>query len=294
MHFLYQIDYPLFLHTFSAKASPLEYAYYLSDYIAGELQRLAAESTLHDKWLNFEVIRRLSIRAEKSDEILDVRGTAGALRRIWLAEPGFLYQTAAYFNRNNFVKEAMGEFLSTAENIDFTVFLSNSYPIRQTALDLEARNVLLKQFARSSTDVRLEAFLRTAYGLWEQYFQSSVTTGNFSSDDFLLTDYRDFVVNYYNLLVSNQDLVASMYAVITMLDQLDSEWAASIYQQTARFKLYHSHLYLMSCSCKNRGLHDAGLLRAYDQLTAQPIQQARYGSEIIQRHFATAKKNPTN
>jgi hypothetical protein len=294
MHFLFQIDYPLFLSTLSSKVYPLEYAYYLANYTIAELQRLADEASLHDKWLNFEVIRCLSRQAEKNSSAVEIRGVVQALRRIWATDTDFICQVAAYFHRSSFVQKALGEFLATTDDIEFSTFLKNSYPVRQAALDLEPRNIQLKQFAESAPNEQLKAFLCAAYDLWDKFIQDCITTGNFASDDLLLTDYFDTVVNYYDIVISDPDIVASMHAVITILEQLDSQWAVSANQQTARFKLLHSQLYLMSFSCKNRGLKNAELLGAYIRLTTHPIRQARFRTQNLQRYFDVIKKNLGN
>lgn len=291
LSFLFHLNYTCFLNALSHLQSPTDFVFYFQSLKKEDLLKVANESSLSNKWLNFELIRQIIEKEQKEtiDE-LETEAVKNILNRIKLNDFNFLRQTAIYFHRSRLFNAALGVFLTSVNNAQMEEIISD-FSIDKYAFHLKTRDDLLNYFANPALEEQLDLLLKIIFDKWKLYFDNILTTKDYHQNDILLTDFANYVVYYHTRKTDDNDLISSMENLIEKIKFIDSEWTTSSSQQLTKFHLYHSELYLLTYAYKNRKLNNPQMLTNYESIVNDKIQRSRYVSDETEKHFEIGKKN---
>ncbi len=289
--FLFHLNYSCFLNALSYLQSPSDFVFYFQSFKKEDLLKVANETSLSNKWTNFEIIRQISEKEhiENIDE-LEIVAIKNILDRIKLNDFNFFKQTAIYFHRSRLFNASLGVFLVSVNNTEMEEIISD-FPIDKYAFHIKTRDELLNHYAKTSSEDQLDLFLELTFNKWKRYFDNILRTEDFYQNSILLTDFANFVVHYHTRKTTDDVLVSSMENLIQKIKFIDSEWSNSSSQQLTKFHLYHSELYLLTYSYKYKKLNNPQMLTNYESIIYDKIQRLRYVSEETEQFFEIGKKN---
>lgn len=289
--FLFHLNYTCFLDALPHLQSPTDFVFYFQSFKKEDLLKVANESSLSNKWLNFELIRQIIEKEHKEtiDE-LEIEAVKNVLDRIKLNSFNFLKQTAIYFHRSRLFNAALGILLTSVNNAQMEEIISD-FSIDKYAFHIETRDELLNHYAKTVSEVQLDLFLELIFNKWKRYFDNILTTEDFYQNSILLTDFANFVVYYHTRKTADNDLISSMENLIEKIKFIDSEWLTSSSQQLTKFHLYHSELYLLTYAYKYKKLNNPQMLMNYESIINNKVQRSRYASDETEQLFEIGKKN---
>ncbi|NLL27704.1 MAG: hypothetical protein GX259_02815 [Bacteroidales bacterium] len=289
--FLFHLNYTYFLNALSHLQSPFEFVFYFQSLKKENLLKVANESSLSNKWLNFELIRQ--IIEKESKETIDkseIECIKNVLDRIKLSDFNFLKQTVTYFHRSRLFNASLGVFLVSVNNVEMEEIILD-FSIDKYAFHIEARDVLLDYYKKHASDEQLDLFLEVIFNKWKHYFYNILTTEDFYHNGILLTDFANYVVHYHIRKTADNDLISSMENLIQKIKFIDSEWSTSSSQQLTKFHLYHSELYLLTYAYKYKKLNTPQMLTNYESIINDQVQRSRYLSNETQQLLEIGKNN---
>jgi len=291
LSFLFHLNYICFINALSHLQSPTDFVFYFQGFKKEDLLKVANESSLSNKWLNFELIRQIIEKEQKEtiDEF-EIEVLKNVLDRIKLIDFSFVKQTAIYFHRSRLFNAALGVFLTSVNNAQMEEIISD-FSIDKYDFHIKTRDELLNYFAKPVSEEQLDAFLKLIFNKWKLYFDNILTTEDFYQNSILLTDFANYVVHYHTRKTDDNDLIFSMESLIQKIKFIDSEWSTSSSQQLTKFYLYHSELYLLTYAYKNKKLNNPQMLTNYESIIYDKIQLSRYVSDETKKHFEIGKKN---
>jgi L-rhamnose mutarotase len=291
LSFLFHLNYTYFLNSLSYLQSPTDFVFYFQSLKKEDLIKIANESSLSNKWLNFELIRQIIEKEHKEtiDES-EIGAVKNILDRIKLNDFNFLKQTTIYFHRSRLFNASLGVFLVSVNNPEMEEIISG-FSIDKYAFHSKTRDELLNHYAKPVSEEQLDLFLELIFNKWKRYFDNILTTEDFYQNSILLTDFANFVVHYHTRKTADNDLVSSMENLIQKIKFIDSEWSTSSSQQLTKFHLYHSELYLLTYAYKYKKLNNPQILTNYESIINDKVQRSRYVSDETQQLFEIGRKN---
>lgn len=291
LSFLFHLDYTYFLNSLSHLQSPTDFVFYFQSFKKEDLIKIANESSLSNKWLNFELIRQIIEKEHKEtiDES-EIEAVKNILDRIKLNDFNFLKQTAIYFHRSRLFNASLGVFLVSVNNAEMEEIISD-FSIDKYAFHIKTRDELLNHYAKLVSEEQRDLFLELIFNKWKRYFDNILTTEDFYQNSILLTDFANFVVHYHTRKTGDNDLVSSMETLIQKIKFIDSEWSTSNSQELTKFHLYHSELYLLTYAYKYKKLNNPQMLTNYESIINDKVQRSRYVSDETQQLFKIGRKN---
>ena len=289
--FLYSLNYTYFINSLLHLQSPNDFVFYFQSLEKEAILKIANESSLSDKWLNFEIIRQI-IEKENKENIdeAEIEIVKNVLDRIRFKDFNFLKQTVIYFHKSRLFNASLGVFLKSVNNPQLEEIISD-FSIDKYASYLKTRDELLNYFAKSASDEQLNLLLKLIFNKWKLYFHNILTTEDFYQNSILLTDFANYIVHYYSRTTGDNDLISSMENLIEKIKFIDSDWTTSKSQQLKKFHLHHSELFLFTFAYRNKKLHSPQILTKYESLINDRIQLSRYVSEETKSYFEQGKQN---
>ena len=292
LSFLYKINFTFFIKALSFLENPSEFVFYLQSFKKEELLKIANESTISNKWLNFELIRQIIKKESKeSYEELETESIKAVLGRIKYSDFGFLKQTVKYFHRSKLFNASLGAFLVSIEESKIEEIISECFTIDTYSFNLEARDTFREQFVELASDDQFNFLHTLIFNKWKLYFNEIHTTEEFYQNGLLITDFANFIVYYHTNLTDDNTLVLMIDELIEKVRFIDSEWSCSSSQQITKFHLYHSELFLLTFAYRNKKLSVLQLLERYEELINNRIHLSRYVSEETRNLFNQGRQN---
>jgi hypothetical protein len=274
--FFNKINFPYFLKAISAIGNPQTFVFYLQSFKVERLNQLANEPSLKNKWLNFELIRQIEEKNRNDNfEKLDCVAIKNALSKIEAEDFDFFKQTIQYFNSSIIFNSSLGELVASFPD-DKIIKAIDSFEINKYAFHIKARYEFLESFTANCSNHAQEILLNRIFERWNSFFNNLFSDADFYQNDLLITDFADFVLQYYTIMVAEEEILLHLNVAMGKIKYIDSEWSISESQHLTRFHLYYSQLYLLSYAYRNKKLNDAQILQTFSGLRQNTIQILRY------------------
>ncbi len=278
--FLYHLSFKHFLQAASALKMPNAIVFYLQSFGKGELNRLAVEPTLTYKWLNFELVRQILKKyANNSFDESDRIAVMTALEKMRAADFNFFKQTVRYFAKNGPFNTALGKLLAVSSNSEIAETISECFVLNMDAQLFEARNSFLLSFLSCSNQEQKKFVLEAVYQKWNLFCERLPRSDVPFLNNLLVTDFQNFIIEYYALLFTKENLILVLRDLILKIEYLESEWANSQSRQMTNFFLYYSRVLVCSEAFKRAGFNDKGLSDLFSELQLNLVLHARYLNE---------------
>lgn len=281
IRFLYEINLPIFIEILSKQQNVSNIIFYLQSFNFDELIKIANESSLTNKWINFEIVRQLVEKENKKPLISDeeIRITNNVLIRINNSNFDFFKQSIKYFSRSKLFNSALGISLTEIEDDKITEIISECLLFDRYSNNLENRDVLKKQFCNSANDEKAKIFFTSIFNKYESFLKDLYQDEKFYLNNILLTDFVNYLLHYYIYYVDDDLLVKKLKSFLNNLIFIDSEWAISETQQITKFHLYSSELYIIFYAIKKRNLNNNEIYTLHNKFSNNKILFKRYTSE---------------
>ncbi len=274
--FFNKINFPYFIKAISALGNPQTFVFYLQSFKVEKLNQLANEPSLKNKWLNFELIRQIAEKnRDENFEKANCFAIKNCLTKIEAEDFDFFKQTIQYFNSSIIFNASLGELVASFSD-EKIIKAVDCFEIDKYSFHQAARNSFLESFTANCSDHNQEILLNRIFERWNSFFNVLFLDNGFYQNDLLITDFADFVLQYYTILVTEKEILRQLEIVMNKIKHIDSDWSTSKSQHLTKFHLYHSQFYLLSYAYRNKKLNDTQILQTFSELKQNTIQINRY------------------
>ncbi|TGK45940.1 hypothetical protein [Leptospira bouyouniensis] len=279
IQFFVTIHFPYFVKVLSAVVHPLTFVFYLQNFKVEILNQLANEPLLKNRWLNFELIRKITIECPNQIfQLAECIAITNALRKIESDDFSFFQQTIKYFTKSIIFNASLGELTASfsEENI---IRVIDCFEFNKYSSFLAARDKFLDYFLANCSEQSKLILLENTYERWVTFIEQLFLEDDFFLNELLITDFANFVVLYYTTQVEDQEIIQQLKTILNNIKYINSEWSLSETNELSKYHLYNSQLYLLSFAYRNKELIDSHVIQLFAELKQDDIQILRYCSD---------------
>lgn len=281
IRFLFELNFTIFIEILSKQQNVSNIIFYLQSFNFDKLIKIANESSLSNKWINFEIVRQLIKKEIKSSTISDeeIRIVKDVLIRINNDNFDFFKQSIKYFSGTKLFNSALGIALTEIEDDKITEIVSECFVFDKYSNNLENRDFLKEQFCNSADDEKTKILFTLVFNQYERFLKDLYQDEKFYLNNILLTDYANYILDYYVSYVDDEMIVSKLKKILNIVIFIDSEWAISESEQITKFNLYNSEIHILTYAYKNKNLKIQEVATLYNELLNNKILHERYASE---------------
>ncbi len=294
---LYILNYELFIRALNNLSTPQSFIFYLQSFTKQQLFPISEEKSLTNKWLNFELIRQITKQETVEDlnnqNILLVKNCLLKL----VSNNSFFKQSILYFPKSLIFNNALAETLALNSNELLKNVINDCFKINKYTFYHKAKNSFKDSFKKSVPKNRYVEMLEQIYNKWETFYNQLRYSDEYQND-LLLTDYCDFIVEYYYEKFDNSDIVDNMNNCFNDLKYIDSIWTKSQMQQTTIFNLLLTRLYLLTYVFKEKNIKNKHIVKSFSDFESNNILINRFIGEkrynliqIMKENIESTKNN---
>ena len=253
-HFLFHLDFDAYVFQLNLLDHPEANVFYLQDLKYDQLILISSHSSSINCWTLIELIRQLCKNLKKDDAVDSARakGVLNCLNVLHLKCSSFHAQSIPFFQDSPTFNSAFGQHLGFLDNTTITKTFSELLPIDKYDFHAAARLELLNNIPEGKVDL----VLKTVFNRWSSFFDKLTHDKDYYQSSILLTDYADYIVNYYVRQVDDEDLKQMLIECISSAAWLNSEWFENESQQITKFNLYLTKIFLLSHGLAHKKLSD--------------------------------------
>lgn len=276
--FMFYLNYKFYIKLVNNFTKPLEFIFFFQSLNENELVKISSEKGILNNWASFELIRQILKRGDDSNEIKIKLSDAICERLVQIKQNNFefLKQTISHFENKILFNSSLGKFLTTVTKIELEDIVTTSLLIDKYAFKNKAKNYLLNYYSENSTDKQLDTLLSLIYKKWESFYETLYFDKEFYSNSIVLTDYCEFIVEYFISLKTNNEIIEITNEQIENLLNIDSIWFKNQTNQITYFYLYISKLYLLSHAYKFKKLNDSTVELTFKKIKEDTIILSRF------------------
>ncbi|MCL2116508.1 MAG: hypothetical protein FWH29_09850 [Methanobrevibacter sp.] len=250
LSFMKNCNFDIFLNTLSKIDDIFLIYLFLQNLDENELIKVA-DSNLKNKWLNVELIRRiLNIEKDRLPEE-SFNAIINSLERVHEKDYTFFKDLIKYFNKTQFNKSnlfnrALGNFLASLPNPKIEEIFNECFEMSKSYLSINYKTTLLNQFGDNADEEKTKFFVSIVFKKYEEFLEMSMKSEDFYHNDLLITDFANFIIHYYDMMLTDKEIVNQLSTLFKSINYIDSEWFISLSQQITKLYFYYSKIYLLS------------------------------------------------
>ena len=265
--FFFQFDFKLFVNHLGSLNHPETVVFYLQSFSENALLEISNSYNQNNKWVHFELIRQI---VEKEDENYDVKSKSiqpikKSLKILHDNNIDIYKQTISFFHRSKAFNSALGYQMEDLKENEIIEIFDSIIPLNKYNNNLEPRTILLEEFSKGVSKEIYQLGLKTGFNRWKKLYTSIIDNEDSYQSDVLITDYANFIVQYYTQL-SDKEIIDLINNSCKKLIWINSEWFKSQTQQITKYNLYLTEVYFLSYVYKNKELSNPETLHLIDQL----------------------------
>ncbi|REE07805.1 hypothetical protein DFQ09_111135 [Winogradskyella pacifica] len=272
---LYILNFGLFIKALKNLSSPQSFIFCLQSFTREQLFAISEEKSLTNKWFNFELIRQTT-RHELEENLnnQNVRLVKNCLLKL-VSDTSFFKQSVLYFPKSKIFNNALAETLALNSNKLQEDIISDCFEISKHTFYHEAKNIFKDNFKKSATEDRYLEMLEQVHNKWETFY-NKISNSDEYQDDLLLTDYCDFIVEYFYEKFDDSDIIDNMNNCFNDLQYIVSIWTESQTQQITTFNLLLTRLYLLTYAFKGKEMNNKEMLKSFSDFESNSILISRF------------------
>lgn len=275
--FLFQINFTKFLKALNNLANPQTIVFYLQSFQKENILKLANEPSIKNKWINFEIIRQIIEKEQRTGfELNELEAVKNTFERIIKEDFNFTKQVIVFFNRSKLFNASLGELLVKLTQSQIEDIVSSCFAFDNSHSNIDIKNVLKDHFNNNSDDNQKLFFYQTIFNKWNSYFDSLFKLTDFYQNDILLTDYADFILIHYELTLTENDIIIKIDELANKIKFIDTEWSISESNQKTKFNLYYSQLYLLFLIFEHKKIENSDTENIFEELNQNTLHKFRY------------------
>ncbi len=275
---LYILNFELFIKALENLSTPQSFIFCLQSFTREQLFPISEEKSLTNKWLNFELIRQTT-RHEAVEDLnnQNVLLVKNCLLKL-VPDTNFLKQSVLYFPKSRIFNNALAETLALNSNELQEDIINDCFEINKHIFYHEAKNIFKDSFKKSAPEDRYLKMLEQIHNKWETFYNQLSKSDEYQNE-LLLTDYCDFIVEYYYEKFDDSDIVDNMNNCFNDLQYIDSIWTKSQTQQITTFNLILTRLYLLTYTFKGKEMKNEDIDKSFSDFESNSIIINRFVGE---------------
>lgn len=243
--FLFQIESQKFIAYINSLDQPQYSVFYFQyqkrDYLAAVL----SSSELDNVWSIVELIRQLVERNEQSPVVLaEMVAIERGLSALYKLDKKTYVKSVSFFHNRYLFNVALGHQVLGLNQEDLRNVFSTCLPINRYESFLEIRKTLL-DILEKKKHKNLSIILETVYRRW-CILKEQICSSDDYQNTLLLTDFGHYVIAYHVVNTSPERVKGLILCLIDKIQWIETEWFKDETQQTTKFHLYLTELYLLS------------------------------------------------
>ncbi len=265
--FFSKFDTEQFVKHLDSLTHPETVVFYLQNFSESTLIEISNSYNHNNQWVHFELIRQI---IEKEGEDYDVNSRAiqsiiKSLEALYNHNIDIYKQAINFFHRSKFFNSALGYQMKDLTEDEIVEILNSIIPLDKYNSNLEQRTILLEEFSKGVSEEVYHKGLITVFIRWKDLCTSIAESEDSYQSDVLLTDFANFVVQYYSLL-DKKEIINLINSSINNLIWINSEWFINQSQQITKYHLYLTEVFFLSFAYKNKKISNPKTLILIDQL----------------------------
>lgn len=278
--FMYYLNNRLYLKLINNLSKPEEFIFFFQSLNEKELIKIANTKSISNIWANYEIIRQiLKIEDRKTTNNFKLRTSIiSRLNEIKQYDFEFLKQVISISERSKLFNNSLGCFLTKISSLELEEIIEEVFTIDKHSFKGEAKFCLLKDFAKNSDNSQLNHLLKVIYTKWESFFEVQFRDENFYSNQLVLTDYSEFIVEYFVELKTDIEVIESIKELLDKILNINTFWFKSSVNQISHFYLYLSELYLLSYAFKLKKINPSITINFID-VKEDPIIISKFNKD---------------
>lgn len=292
--FMLYLNYKLYIKLINNFTKPQEFIFFFQSLNDIELIKISNNKSISNNWGSFELIRQIIKRGDGSNEI-NIKSSDSIYERLVNLKQNnfdFLKQTISYFEDKILFNSSLGKFLTKVAHIELDDIISTSLLINKYSYKSEVKNYLLKYYAENSSEEQLNNLVLLIYKKWESFYETLYVDKDFYSNSIILTDYCDFIVEYFISHKTSDEIIEIVNEQLENLLNLDSTWFNNQTNQITYFYFYISKLYLLSYAYKFNQLNDLRVNLNFEKIKQDKIKCSRFDrGNKLENYFNVMNEN---
>lgn len=265
--FFIQFNTEQFVKHLDSLTHPETVVFYLQSLSENTLIEISNSYNQNNKWVHFELIRQI-IEKEGKDYDVNSSGIQSILKSLESLHNHNIViykQAIIFFHRSKFFNSALGYLMKDLTEDETLEILKSIIPFDKYNNNLEQRTILLEEFSKGVSEDVYHKGLTTVFNRWKNLFSSISESEDSYQSDVLLTDYANFIVQYYTHL-DKKEIINLINNSLNNLIWINSEWFINQSQQITKYHLYLTEVYFLSYAYRNKKISNPETVVLINQL----------------------------
>jgi hypothetical protein len=265
--FFFQFDTDQFVKHLDSLTHPETVVFYLQSFSENSLIQISNSYNHKNQWVHFELIRQI---IEKEGEDYNVNSSSiqsiiKSLESLHDHNIAIYKQAIIFFHRSKIFNSALGYQMKDLIEEEILEIFNSIIPFDKYNSNLEQRTIFLEEFSKGVSEEVYHKGLKTVFNRWKDLCTSIAESEDSYQSDVLLTDFANFVVQYY-IHLDEKEIIYLINSSLNNLIWINSEWFLNQSQQITKYHLYLTEVYFLSYAYKNKKLSNPETLVLIDQL----------------------------
>lgn len=275
--FLFRFDVECFVKYVNTLDHPETVVFYLQSFDENDLQAISTAYNQDNRWVHFELIRQIveNEAAEYDSSSKSIEAIVKSLTSLYQNNNSIFEQAIVFFHRSKFFNSALGYLMKDLTEEEIFKILADTIPLDIYNNNLDQRTILLDEFSKVVSDDLFHKSLTIAFNRWTDFWTSIANNEESYQSHILLTDYANFVVQYYSQLLDDNEIVTLINAKCKQLIWINSEWFKSQSQQITKYHLYLTEVFLLSYAYKTNKLSNTETITLIAELLKNHIYETK-------------------
>jgi hypothetical protein len=265
--FFFQFDTGQFVKHLDSLKHPETVVFYLQSFSENNLIEISNSYSQNNQWVHFELIRQIIDREGEDYDVnsSSIQSIIKSLESLHNHNIAIYKQAILFFHRSKFFNSALGYQMKDLTEDETREILNSIIPFDKYNNNLEQRTILLEEFSKGVSEDLYHKGLTTVFNRWKDLCTSITESEDSYQSDVLLTDYANFIVQYYTHL-DKKEIINLINSSFNNLIWINSEWFINQSQQITKYHLYLTEVYFLSYAYKNKKISNPETLVLIDQL----------------------------
>lgn len=287
------IDFNKFISVYSKVDTPQKAILYLRVINEKNLLKIADESYLDNKWLNFELIRQIlecigenNIKKEEKYEIVLIK----MINNIFSEDFNFFKQMVYYFRNYKMFNISLGSFLANCSKEELNKISKYCFKIDLFKNLYSQKKLILNSFHEKCDKDKYLFLITCVYHNWCNLLDESKKL-DYVLIELILSDYYEFIKQYPCLIFRDDEILEKLTYFLLKIKYIESEWFSSQTILINNVYIYLSQIYMLSYAYNYKNLKNKEIEKLFWNFRKNKIIYQRYNLFRIETELKKIENN---
>lgn len=288
LFFLKESNIDLYFNIF-LESNTLQKAFFcLKNLNKEDLILLSKKDKLNNKWLIFGVIDKiLEHFNDEDDEIIILLGDL--INKV-KDDFNFFKQLILNYKNDSLFNSSLGYLLPKLSPSEFNKTIEECFIMDKYNSSLKSKDNFLMKYKEFSEKEDYKKLLKLIFLKWDTFLEDCLNSDEYFID-IILTDFANFILQYYCFCCSNEEIIKSMINCLKFINDIDSIWSSSFISLSNKFCICFSRLYILSYAYCFKELDDNKVNELFSEFFKNEILKNKFSIRNKEDYFKKIQKN---